>query len=130
MSKKEKCIFCHLPESAWILESSQWFVVPDKFPVSPGHMLLIPKNHRDDYFELTESESIELNALLHRCKKSTIASDPTVSGFNIGANCGQSAGQTVFHCHIHLIPRRSKDVEAPEGGVRGVIPAKQKYDSA
>lgn len=90
-------------------------------------MLIIPKRHVTDYFELNEDELKAANKLLHELKVEILDTDPTVTGFNIGMNCGESAGQTVFHCHIHLIPRRKGDVENPKGGIRGVIPDKQKY---
>jgi diadenosine tetraphosphate (Ap4A) HIT family hydrolase len=127
MEKKTNCIFCSLDKNIWIAEGNHWFTVPDKFPVSPGHVLVIPKVHRADYFELTPEEDRELKTMLTRMRAQICENDPLVTGFNIGANCGASAGQTVFHCHIHLIPRRTKDVASPEGGVRGVIPEKQKY---
>lgn len=127
MDQKSNCIFCKIDKNTWLAETDSWFAVPDKFPVTPGHALLIPKNHRLDYFELTSAEAQELNAIIHQVKNQISHSDPLVNGYNIGANCGSSAGQTVFHCHIHLIPRRSLDVSSPEGGVRGVIPDKKTY---
>ena len=80
-----------------------------------------------DYFGLYQPELNAVNRLLHQLREQRIAEDTTISGFNVGMNAGASAGQTVFHCHIHLIPRRDGDVENPRGGVRGVIPGKQSY---
>lgn len=102
-------------------------MIRDQFPVTPGHLLIIPKAHRLDLFELSDEELSEIPELLKRLKSSIASQDPQVTGFNIGVNCGVSAGQSVFHCHLHFIPRRDGDVENPRGGVRGVIPSKQNY---
>jgi len=99
----------------------------DRYPVTPGHHLIIPKAHRHDFFELNETEWQDAQRLIHELKVLISAQDKTISGFNVGLNCGQSAGQTVFHCHIHVIPRRDGDMGDPRGGVRGVIPERQKY---
>ena len=99
----------------------------DRFPVSEGHHLIIPKRHTADWFSMTEAECRDAEQLLRRLKKKLHASDPTITGFNIGMNCGTSAGQTIFHAHIHLIPRRDGDTPNPTGGVRGVIPDKMCY---
>ena len=99
----------------------------DRYPVTEGHHLIVPKRHRVDFFELTEQEHLDARKLLIEVKEALCSEDPTIEGFNVGMNCGRTAGQTVFHCHIHLIPRRQGDVDDPTGGVRGVIPAKQKY---
>ena len=89
-----------------------------------GIILIIPKRHTADWFSMTEAECRDAEQLLRRLKKKLHASDPTITGFNIGMNCGTSAGQTIFHAHIHLIPRRDGDTPNPTGGVRGVIPDK------
>ena len=88
---------------------------------------MIPKRHVADYFGLFQPELNSANRLLQKIKKQLLAEDQTISGFNIGTNAGEAAGQTIFHCHIHLIPRRDGDAENPRGGVRGVIPGKQSY---
>lgn len=121
------CIFCDLPEQRVIHENEFAMAFYDLFPVTDKHALIIPKRHVAEYFDLDEIELKACNNLLHKLKTEILESDPTVTGFNIGMNCGKDAGQTVFHCHIHLIPRRKGDIENPEGGVRGVIPDKQKY---
>ena len=90
-------------------------------------MLIIPKRHTADYFSLTEAERRDADKLIEVLRKRISEKDSTVTGFNVGMNCGESAGQTIFHCHIHLIPRRKGDVKQPRGGVRGVIPEKQSY---
>jgi len=89
--------------------------------------LAIPKRHVADYFDLYQTELNAIGALLSTLKAETVTTDGTVTGFNIGVNAGASAGQTIFHCHIHLIPRRGGDVANPRGGVRGVMPGKQSY---
>ena len=103
------------------------FAIRDGFPVSDGHLLIIPKRHTEDYFSLSEAERFQANQLIQLLRKRTQQADPTITGFNIGMNCGESAGQTIFHCHIHLIPRRNNDTPNPRGGVRGVIPEKMSY---
>ena len=105
---------------------SVW-AVRDRHPVSEGHHLIIPKRHAPDWFSMTERERRDAEALLLILKSRISAADRTVTGFNIGMNCGESAGQTVFHAHIHLIPRRDGDTPHPRGGVRGVIPDKMSY---
>ena len=99
----------------------------DGFPVTPLHTLVIPKRHVSDYFDLFQPERNAMQALLDEQRQAILQLDDAVTAFNIGINAGQEAGQTIFHCHLHLIPRRKGDVEEPRGGVRGVIPEKQKY---
>jgi diadenosine tetraphosphate (Ap4A) HIT family hydrolase len=99
----------------------------DGYPVTEGHTLIIPKRHVADYFDLFQPELNAIQQLLQSRQKALTEADPTIEGFNVGVNAGQVAGQTVFHCHIHLMPRRLGDMDDPKGGVRGVIPAKQKY---
>jgi diadenosine tetraphosphate (Ap4A) HIT family hydrolase len=89
--------------------------------------LIIPKRHVSDYFDLFQPERNAMQALMEQQRNLILQSDPSVTAFNVGINAGADAGQTIFHCHMHLIPRRKGDVEEPRGGVRGVIPAKQKY---
>lgn len=89
--------------------------------------LIIPKRHIASYFELTDDELRQTHDLLKAQRHEILRADSTVSGFNIGINVGEDAGQTVFHCHFHLIPRRKGDTKNPRGGVRGVIPSKQDY---
>ena len=99
----------------------------DGFPVSEGHLLIVPKRHAPDWFQMTERERREADDLIRVLKARLSESDKTVTGFNVGMNCGASAGQTIFHAHIHLIPRRDGDTPNPTGGVRGVIPDKMCY---
>jgi len=109
-----------------VAELDSVWAVRDRHPVSEGHHLIIPKRHAPDWFSMTERERRDAEALL-LILKSRISADRTVTGFNIGMNCGESAGQTVFHAHIHLIPRRDGDTPQPRGGVRGAIPDKMSY---
>jgi ATP adenylyltransferase len=110
-----------------IEENELAYAILDGFPVTPYHTLIIPKRHTSTYFEISRSESNACNSLINKAKKFIEKEDPEVSGFNIGINNGESAGQTIFHCHIHLIPRRKNDVEKPRGGIRNVIPGKGDY---
>ncbi|MBY0385185.1 HIT family protein [bacterium] len=121
------CPFCRIEEKQLWKNGNLVFVLRDSHPVAEGHLLIIPKKHRTDYFELTNEELSEINELLKVCRNEIMSDDPSVKGFNIGANCGEAAGQTVFHCHIHLIPRRKGDDRNPRGGVRAVIDGKKSY---
>lgn len=122
-----ECVFCKIKPEEVVTESLSLRVLRDRYPVSPGHLLIVPKAHKIDFFELSANEVEEVRVLLGQLRAETLRRDPQVTGFNIGMNCGKSAGQTVFHCHIHLIPRRGGDAADPRGGVRGVIPGKQSY---
>lgn len=95
--------------------------------VTKIHTLIIPKRHVSDYFELHQPELNAIQQLLLKQKEYLQNKDKTITGFNVGINSGVDAGQTVFHVHVHLIPRRTGDMIEPKGGVRGVIPEKQKY---
>jgi diadenosine tetraphosphate (Ap4A) HIT family hydrolase len=110
-----------------ILENDVAYAIYDRFPVTTLHTLVIPKRHAADYFALTTSELLACDDLLRRLRENILRKDPLVGGFNIGLNAGDVAGQTIFHCHFHLIPRRSGDVVDPRGGVRHVIPGKGNY---
>lgn len=128
MNKPKACIFCEIATTNRVIDQADHcFVIRDAFPVTEGHTLIIPKRHVADYFDLTTAETSKIQQLLNKHKSQIEQTDPSVDGFNIGINVGATAGQTVFHVHVHLIPRRIGDVENPKGGVRGVIPAKQQY---
>ena len=120
------CIFCNIDKERIILENEYAFAIFDNFPVSKGHMLIIPKKHIKNYFEADEDTKGQLWELLDECK---VFADKHFNpqGYNIGINCGKAAGQTVMHLHIHLIPRYIGDIKNPRGGVRGVIPDKRIY---
>jgi diadenosine tetraphosphate (Ap4A) HIT family hydrolase len=119
-------VFSNIPETDWLHESQHFFIVPDKYPVSSGHLLIISKGHRYDYFDLSDEEKKELPELITTAK-SLIEKEHKPTGYNIGMNCGTSAGQTVFHFHCHVIPRYKGDVENPRGGIRNVIPGMGDY---
>ena len=122
------CIFCNRSNCKIIKENKYFFVIRDTaYPVTKHHTLIISNRHVDDYFKLTIEELNELSKLLKEQKAELNSLDETISGFNIGVNVGKDAGQSIMHCHIHLIPRREGDVENPQGGVRSVIPNKQHY---
>lgn len=121
------CLFCDIPKERVIAENTLAYAIRDGFPVTPLHTLIIPKRHATTYFDLLEEEILACNELTKELRASILSEDQTVDGFNIGMNAGESAGQTVFHCHIHLIPRRLGDVENPRGGVRHLIPGKGYY---
>ena len=121
------CLFCSIKKEDIIEENEFMYATFDSYPVSNQHCLIIPKRHVKDYFELNKNETSASTELIKKIKKQIEKDDKTVKGFNIGVNIGQVAGQSIMHCHIHLIPRREDDVENPQGGVRGVIPSKQHY---
>ena len=125
--EKNNCIFCSKEKLNIIYEDDIFFVIRDSFPVTKDHTLIILNNHDKSYFDLRDKDILQLNNILKFQKESLMQNDNTITGFNIGINQGESAGQTVMHLHIHLIPRRKGDIEDPRGGVRGVIPSKQKY---
>jgi ATP adenylyltransferase len=121
------CVFCTVAPDHMIAANALAFAVRDTSPVSEHHALVLPRRHVASYFALTEAERSAIHELLERVRRDILATDPNVGGFNIGVNVGEIAGQTIFHCHVHLIPRRRGDVANPRGGVRAVIPGKQSY---
>jgi ATP adenylyltransferase len=123
------CLFCNIDKSRIVSESDLCYAIADGFPVTKGHTLVIPRRHAETYFDLTDDEVMACNDMLRALRKSILALDPSVKAFNVGMNAGEEAGQTIFHCHIHLIPRRAGDVENPRGGIRHVIPGKGYYQS-
>jgi hypothetical protein len=110
-------------------ENTLAYVIRDKFPVTEGHSLIITKRHVADYFGVVPAEANAINALIKQQRELLEESDKSIVGFNIGMNCGETAGQTVMHCHVHLIPRRVGDVENARGGIRHLIPGKGNYDA-
>ena len=121
------CLFCKTKNNDIIKENEFAYATFDSYPVSKLHCLIIPKRHVNEYFELSKEEVIGCDQLIKKIKIEVENNDKTIKGFNIGINSGKEAGQSIMHCHIHLIPRREGDVENPQGGVRGVIPSKQHY---
>jgi len=129
--QERDCLFCNLQKDdrkRIIAENSLAYAIRDGFPVTEGHTLFIPKRHTIDYFGLVPAEVSAINQLMEAQRIFLLDSDSTIGGFNIGMNCGEIAGQSVWHCHVHLIPRRKGDVEYPKGGVRHVIPYKGNYE--
>lgn len=121
------CPFCTLLEEQIVDKNELALVFYDKYPVTNYHTLIIPKRHVANYFDLSKEEVNAMQELLYRQKERLLHLDDTITGFNIGINVGKDAGQSIFHVHMHLIPRRVGDMKEPKGGVRGVIPEKQKY---
>ena len=121
------CPFCNIDDKRIISNYDDYYVIRDLFPVTELHTLIIPKRCVASYFDLNDIELNNLQQIIKKEKEELINIDKTISGFNLGVNDGLDAGQTIFHCHVHLIPRRKNDVDDPRGGVRGVIPLKQKY---
>lgn len=123
----DNCPFCNVESEREIIASSSLSLAFfDGFPVSPGHVLIIPRRHVASFFELTQEERKDMFNLADDVKH-IIDNRFHPDGYNIGVNIGEAAGQSIFHVHLHLIPRYYGDVPNPRGGVRGVIPVKQSY---
>lgn len=123
LSNKE-CVFCQMKN--YILENELAYAIYDKYPVGKGHMLFIPKRHVKDFFDITKEEREAIFDLIDEGKK-LLDEKYSPDSYNVGINCGEHAGQTIMHVHVHLIPRYIGDIKDPTGGVRGVIPYKMKY---
>ena len=121
------CLFCNIEKSGCAYENELAYASYDSYPVTEHHCLIIPKRHIKDYFDLSNEELLACNDLVQIVKKEIIKKDTSVKGFNLGTNIGKVSGQSILHCHLHLIPRREGDVNNPQGGVRSVIPNKQHY---
>jgi ATP adenylyltransferase len=129
-NREENCLFCEIQTNdrkRIIAENNLAYAIRDGYAVTEGHTLFIPKRHIKDYFGLVPAEVNAINLLMEEQKTILQEKDSTIDAFNIGMNCGETAGQTIFHCHVHLIPRRKGDVENPRGGVRHIIPGKGFY---
>lgn len=122
------CVFCQnfIPNKKPLLQNKLAIAYFDEFPVSKGHILIISKRHATTFFDLTKEEQISLITLLNECKE-YIDKKYNPDGYNFGLNCGEFAGQSVMHVHMHLIPRYKGDVSNPRGGIRGIIPNKKNY---
>jgi diadenosine tetraphosphate (Ap4A) HIT family hydrolase len=118
--------FTHISTDRIIYKNNSFFIIEDAFPVSPGHLLIISNVLRKDYFELTENEKNDLTSTIDVAKE-IIEKEHKPDGYNIGMNCGETAGQTVFHFHCHIIPRYTGDMENPRGGIRHCINGKGYY---
>jgi len=124
--KPMNCIFCNPPAGEIVIQNDLCYARWDKFPVSRGHLLIIPFRHTQDFFSMTDAERRAAIDLVTECKK-IIEEKYHPDGYNIGFNVGLAGGQTVMHCHCHVIPRYAGDVPDPKGGVRGVVPGKRGY---
>ncbi len=114
---KKDCVFCNYPRRKIIMENEMAFAIYDKYPVNQGHMLLIPKRHFPDIFSATPEEVLDLHQLTEKARD-YLLEKYNPDGFNFGINIGEVAGQTIFHLHIHIIPRYLGDVKNPRGGIR------------
>lgn len=122
------CRFCQAKVKEGIVdEFGTVWAITDQNPVSEGHHLVVTKRHTVDWFSMTDKERQDADKLIKILKRKLETDDASITGFNVGINCGESAGQTIFHAHIHLIPRRDGDTPDPMGGVRGVIPDRMSY---
>ena len=119
-------VFSEISNEEKIYSGVNFFLIKDRFPVSPGHVLIISKDLKKDFFELNAEERNEL-PLMIEVAKNLIEKDHNPDGYNVGMNCGESAGQTVFHFHCHIIPRYKGDMENPRGGVRHCVSGKGSY---
>ena len=124
--REHGCVFCDITTGV-LADHELAVTINDRHPVTPRHTLIIPKRHVSDYFDLHQPERNAIDQLLRERKEVIEREDASVTGFNVGVNCGQDAGQTIWHAHVHLIPRRNGDVANPRGGVRGCIPDQQNY---
>ena len=125
-AESKPCPFCTLPPERILARSEHGGVLRDLYPISPGHTLVIPWRHVGSFFDLTPEERAGLLALVEGAK-AVLDAEHRPDAYNLGLNDGPAAGQTVPHCHLHLIPRYAGDQEDPRGGVRWVIPGKAKY---
>lgn len=119
-------VFLQIDDSDKLVQTDHFFVIEDRYPVSPGHCLIISNDLRRDYFELTLEEKNELVSVIDRVKDK-IEKEHSPDGYNIGMNCGEAAGQTVFHFHCHVTPRYNGDMKNPRGGVRHSVEGKGYY---
>ena len=121
------CIFCNVSPKRIVHEYKHFYVIRDAFPVTPLHSLIITKRHVVSYFQCSKAELEEIPMILDTQRTELKYLDNKITGYNIGMNIGEDADQSIFHCHIHIIPRRKDDTPNPRGGIRGVIPEKQNY---
>ena len=124
--RQPDCPFCDIPRESVVAESRHALAIRDRYPVSRGHTLVIPKAHAKTLFALSAEIQADVWRLVPRVRnKLQSASNP--DGFNVGLNEGQAAGQTVEHAHVHIIPRFGEDVADPRGGIRRVLPEHAAY---
>lgn len=123
---KRSCPFCFEVESRIVIQNREAFAIYDKYPVSKGHLLIVSKSHKGSFFDLKDIEQNDMLNLI-RDAKEYLESKYAPDGYNIGTNIGFAAGQTINHCHIHIIPRYEGDSENRVGGVRKVINGEGRY---
>jgi len=116
-SNTAACVFCVMPEEKIVAHNPLAHAVRDNAPVTPLHTLILPRRHVPCYFDLETDEKQALDELVDQTRRAILLRDMSVAGFNIG----KVAGQTIFHCHVHLIPRRTGDALYPEGGIHAAI---------
>ena len=119
MRPLSECIFCNIPRDEIIAENGLALAFFDRYPVNQGHTLIVPKRHVETYFDATLDEKDAITRLLIKVKEKLDA-EYHPDGYNIGVNVGAAAGQTIFHLHVHMIPRYSGDVPDPRGGIRRI----------
>lgn len=119
-------VFLQIPERDKLYQGKYFYLIYDRYPVSPGHILIISNDKKTDYFQLTAEEQGELPTLINKAKE-LIEKENTPKGYNIGMNCGEYAGQTVMHFHCHIIPRYKGDMDDPRGGIRHCVKGKGYY---
>jgi diadenosine tetraphosphate (Ap4A) HIT family hydrolase len=119
-------VFLQVPQESWVAANELAFAIRDRYPVSPGHTLVVTKRIVTTWFEATREEHDALLRLVDEVKRS-LDVELGPDGYNVGWNAGPAAGQTVMHLHVHVIPRFAGDMDDPRGGVRHVIPSKGKY---
>jgi len=122
------CVFCNMLGERMVLENNLAYAIRDMYPVTALHTLIIPRGHVPNYFDLSIQQIEACHRLLVAAQAEIVAQDKDVRGFNIGINQGSAAGQTILHCHIHIIPRRIGDVDDPRGGIRHLMPGKGPYE--
>ena len=120
------CPFCNPASDEIVVKNDLCYARWDKFPVNEGHLLIIPFRHTPDFFSMTPEERSAIGDLVVACRQ-LVDAKFSPAGYNIGFNVGEVGGQTVMHCHCHVIPRYVGDVPEPKGGVRGVVPDKRGY---
>jgi ATP adenylyltransferase len=124
---KDDCMFCRPKKKETLASNDLAMLLTDTYPVVDGHCLIVPRRHAPTLFDLTPEEMTGIYDMAQQGRMILTKDDPTISGFNLGVNAGSSAGQSVFHCHFHLFPRRDGDQENPRGGVRRIFPDKALY---
>ncbi|HZM54516.1 MAG TPA: HIT family protein [Acidimicrobiales bacterium] len=123
----DQCPFCQRIEEGQITASTSLAVAfPDAYPISQGHMLVVPRRHEPEFFDLSPDEQGQMLVLAGDLHNRLVV-ELGFEGVNLGVNCGEVAGQTIAHAHLHFIPRYRGDVVEPAGGIRWLFPDKARY---